>query len=57
MALVFGVSGVAMSLILIVLLYGLWSRHDLLRIYYNDIRTELIRQGGNPHPHLPSESP
>lgn len=57
MALIFGVAGVSMALILAVLLYGLWSRHDLLRIYYTDIRTELIRQGGNPHPHMPSESP
>ena len=57
LALIFGVGGVFMALALAILLYGLWSRHDLLRIYYNDIRTELIRQGGNPHPHMPSESP
>lgn len=46
-----------LSLALMLFCYGLWSRYDLLRMFYEDIKTELIRQGGNPHPHLPSENP
>jgi len=46
-----------LSLVLMLFCYGLWSRYDLLRMFYEDIKTELIRQGGNPHPHLPKENP
>lgn len=50
---------VALALVLVQTMFilALWNRYDLLRIYYNDIRTELIARGMNPHPHLPSESP
>lgn len=50
---------IALALVLVqtMFLLALWNRYDLLRVYYNDIRTELIARGMNPHPHLPSESP
>ena len=50
---------IALALVLVQMLfcYGLWSRYDLLRLFYEDIKTELIRQGMNPHPHMPKESP
>lgn len=50
---------VALALVLVQTLFllALWNRYDLLRVYYNDIRTELIARGMNPHPHMPSESP
>lgn len=50
---------VALALVLTQTLFllALWNRYDLLRIYYNDIRTELIARGMNPNPHMPSESP
>lgn len=57
MALIFGVSSTVLSLLLLLFCWGLWSRYDLLRIFYDDIKAELIRQGGNPHPHFPGESP
>jgi flagellar biosynthesis protein FlhB len=56
-ALIFGSSALMLSVVLLVFCYGLWSRHDLLRMFYEDIKTELIRQGGNPHPHMPGEKP
>ncbi len=56
-ALVFGVGGCVLSLVLLIFCWGLWARYDLLRIFYDDIKAELIRQGGNPHPHFPGESP
>jgi hypothetical protein len=56
-ALIFGVSGATLALVLLVFLYGLWNRQTLLQIYYDDIKKELIARGMNPHPHLPSESP
>jgi hypothetical protein len=50
---------IALALVLVQTMFilALWNRYDLLRVYYNDIRTELIARGMNPHPHLPSESP
>lgn len=50
---------VSLALVLVqtMFLLALWNRYDLLRVYYNDIRTELIARGMNPHPHMPSESP
>lgn len=50
---------VALALVLVQTMFilALWNRYDLLRVYYNDIRTELIARGMNPHPHMPSESP
>lgn len=56
-ALVFGVSSTVLSMLLLLFCWGIWSRYDLLRIFYDDIKAELIRQGGNPHPHFPGESP
>lgn len=46
-----------LALVLMLFCYGLWARYDLLRMFYEDIKTELIRQGMDPHPHLPSEKP
>jgi hypothetical protein len=57
LALIFGVSGTVLALAAMLLLYGLWNRQTLLQIFYNDIKTELIARGMNPHPHMPSESP
>jgi hypothetical protein len=53
------VAYIALALVLVQTMFilALWNRYDLLRIYYNDIRTELIARGMNPHPHMPSESP
>jgi hypothetical protein len=52
-----GLVALVLALALMLFCYGLWSRYDLLRMFYEDIKTELIRQGMDPHPHLPSEKP
>lgn len=46
-----------LALVLLVFCYGLWARYDLLRMFYEDIKTELIRTGHDVHPHLPNENP
>jgi len=46
-----------LSLVLLVFCYGLWTRYELLKVNYQDIRAEFIKRGWNPHPHMPSESP
>lgn len=46
-----------LSIVLLVFCYGLWSRYDLLRMFYEDIKTELIRTGHDVHPHMPKEKP
>jgi hypothetical protein len=53
------VSYIALTLALVLMLfcYGLWTRYELLKINYQDIRAEFIKRGWNPHPHMPSESP
>lgn len=51
------VAALVLSVVLLVFCYGLWSRYDLLRMFYEDIKTELIRTGHDVHPHLPQENP
>jgi hypothetical protein len=51
------VAALVLSMVLLVFCYGLWSRYDLLRMFYEDIKTELIRTGHDPHPHMPKENP
>lgn len=51
------VAALVMSTLLLVFCYGLWARYDLLRMFYEDIKTELIRTGHDVHPHLPNENP
>lgn len=46
-----------LSLVLMLFCYALWARYDLLRMFYEDIKTELIRTGHDVHPHLPMEKP
>jgi hypothetical protein len=57
LSVVLSVSALVLSLLLTLFCWGLWSRVDLLRIFYDDLKTGLVQLGGNPHPHLPSESP
>lgn len=52
-----GYIALTLTLVLMLFCYGLWSRYDLLRMFYEDIKTELIRTGHDVHPHLPNEKP
>ena len=51
------VVALVLSICLAIFCYGLWARYDLLRMFYEDIKTELIRTGHDVHPHLPQEDP
>lgn len=56
-AIIFAVSAVVVSLVLMLFCYGLWNRYDLLKINYNDLKAAMLLHGINPHPHFPAESP
>jgi hypothetical protein len=57
LALIFAVSAVVVSLVLMLFCYGLWNRYELLKINYSDLKAAMILHGMNPHPHMPGESP
>lgn len=57
LALIFAVSAIVVSLVLMLFCYGLWARYELLKINYSDLKAAMLLHGMNPHPHLPGESP
>lgn len=57
LALLFSGGALALAFVMCIFVFGLYNRHYVLRIYYDDIKAALLQHGVNPHPHLPTESP
>jgi hypothetical protein len=54
-ALTCAIVALAIAVILVLGMFGLYNRYFVLKMNYDDLKAAMILHGVDPHPHLPTE--